>query len=80
MVANDTLSMSAKNVKIITTGQVVALRGPVKSDKEKADIGAIALDPGCRRSITSSKSTLTEPNRTVRKEDTTATKKAVLAS
>jgi hyperosmotically inducible protein len=39
---NDTLSMSAKNVKIITANSIVTLRGPVKSDKEKADIAAIA--------------------------------------
>jgi hyperosmotically inducible protein len=39
---NDALSMTAKNVKIITAGSVVTLRGPVKSDKEKADIAAIA--------------------------------------
>ena len=39
---NDTLSMTAKNVKIITAGSIVTLRGPVKSDKEKADIAAIA--------------------------------------
>ena len=37
--------MNAKNVKIITSGQVVTLRGPVKSDKEKADIDR-AGDPG----------------------------------
>ncbi|AUX41633.1 hypothetical protein SOCE26_030540 [Sorangium cellulosum] len=42
VVAKDELSMNAKNVKIITNGQVVTLRGPVKSDKEKADIAAIA--------------------------------------
>jgi hypothetical protein len=39
---NDTLSMTAKNVKIITANSVVTLRGPVKNDKEKADIVAIA--------------------------------------
>ena len=39
---NDALSMTAKNVKIITAGSIVTLRGPVKSDKEKADIAAIA--------------------------------------
>jgi len=39
---NDALSMTAKNVKIITVSSVVTLRGPVKSDKEKADIAAIA--------------------------------------
>ncbi|WP_233561662.1 BON domain-containing protein [Sorangium cellulosum] len=50
VVANDTLSMNAKNVKIITNGQVVTLRGPVKSDKEKADIAAIAQGiPGVQR-------------------------------
>ena len=38
----DALSMTAKNVKIITVDSVVTLRGPVKSDKEKADIAAIA--------------------------------------
>ncbi|WP_437680853.1 BON domain-containing protein [Sorangium sp. So ce131] len=42
VVANDGFSMNAKNVKIITNGQVVTLRGPVKNDKEKADIAAIA--------------------------------------
>lgn len=39
---NDGLSMTAKNVKIITMNSVVTLRGPVKSDKEKADVVAIA--------------------------------------
>ena len=39
---DDSLSMTAKNVKIITSGSVVTLRGPVKSDKERADIAAIA--------------------------------------
>lgn len=42
VVKDDALSMSAKNVKIITRDGVVTLRGPVKSDKEKADIGALA--------------------------------------
>src|SRR5689334_8263862 len=39
---NDSLSMTAKNVKIITANSVLTLRGPVKNDKEKADIVAIA--------------------------------------
>jgi osmotically-inducible protein OsmY len=39
---NDALSMTAKNVKIITANSVVTLRGPVNNDKEKADIVAIA--------------------------------------
>jgi len=42
VVKDDTLSMNAKNIKIITTNGVVTLRGPVKSEKEKADIGALA--------------------------------------
>lgn len=39
---DDALSMTAKNVKIITANSIVTLRGPVKSDKEKVDIAAIA--------------------------------------
>ena len=39
---DDTLSMTAKNVKIITANSVVTLRGPVKSDQEKASVVAIA--------------------------------------
>ena len=39
---DDALSMTAKNVKIITANSVVTLRGPVKSEKEKSDIVAIA--------------------------------------
>jgi hyperosmotically inducible protein len=42
LMKNDTLSITAKNVKIITMNSVVTLRGPVKSDKEKTDIVAIA--------------------------------------
>ncbi len=38
----DALSITAKNVKIITANSVVTLRGPVKSEKERADIVAIA--------------------------------------
>lgn len=38
----DSLSTNAKNVKIITVDGVVTLRGPVESDKEKADIATIA--------------------------------------
>jgi hyperosmotically inducible periplasmic protein len=36
--SDDTLSTNAKNVKIITNDGTVTLRGPVKSEKEKADI------------------------------------------
>lgn len=42
VVKDSELSMNAKNIKIITVGAVVTLRGPVKSAKEKADIGALA--------------------------------------
>src|SRR6185369_12930650 len=42
VVKSDSLSMTAKNVKIITANSVVTLRGPVKSDKEKTDIVMIA--------------------------------------
>lgn len=39
---DDSLSITAKNVKIITANSVVTLRGPVKSDQEKTTIIAIA--------------------------------------
>jgi hypothetical protein len=42
VMGNDTLSFTAKNVKIITTGGKVTLRGPVKSDAERAAIEAAA--------------------------------------
>ena len=40
--ADDSLSTNAKNVKIITNNGTVTLRGPVKSEKEKAEIEAKA--------------------------------------
>jgi osmotically-inducible protein OsmY len=42
VVADDSLSTIAKNVKIITTDGVVTLRGPVQSPHEKAAIEAKA--------------------------------------
>lgn len=42
VVMTDDLSMYAKNVKIITRDGVVTLRGPVKSEAEKAEVGRIA--------------------------------------
>jgi hyperosmotically inducible periplasmic protein len=42
VVKDGALSMNAKNVKIITVDGVVTLRGPVKSDQEKATIAAYA--------------------------------------
>jgi hyperosmotically inducible periplasmic protein len=42
LTADDSLSTNAKNVKIITNDGVVTLRGPVNSQKEKAEIEAKA--------------------------------------
>lgn len=42
VVGDSSLSMTAKNVKIITNGGVVTLRGPVDSEKEKTNIYALA--------------------------------------
>ncbi len=39
---DDSLSMTAKNVKIITADGVVTLRGPVKTAQEKATIAKLA--------------------------------------
>ena len=40
--ADDSLSTNAKNVKIVTNDGTVTLRGPVKNEKEKAQIEAKA--------------------------------------
>lgn len=42
MVGSKSLSFNAKNAKVITTGTKVTLRGPVKSDEEKAEIEKVA--------------------------------------
>ncbi|MDB4998659.1 MAG: putative hyperosmotically inducible periplasmic protein [Myxococcaceae bacterium] len=42
VVGDENLSMQAKNIKIITTSQVVTLRGPVKTEAEKKAIGEYA--------------------------------------
>lgn len=42
VVKNDGLSMTAKNVKIITIDGVVTLRGPVKSEEERQLVGSLA--------------------------------------
>src|SRR5262245_40863792 len=42
VVSNDHLSINAHNVKIITQDGVVTLRGPVKTQQEKAQIEAAA--------------------------------------
>ena len=42
VVRDNSLSMTAKNVKIITANGMVTLRGPVKNDAEKAKIAELA--------------------------------------
>jgi osmotically-inducible protein OsmY len=42
VVAEDSLTMTATNVKIITANGVVTLRGPVNTAAEKAKIGELA--------------------------------------
>lgn len=42
VVADDSLSTNAKNVKIITQGGIVTLRGPVKNESERASVAAKA--------------------------------------
>jgi len=42
IVADDSLSINAHNVKIITADGVVTLRGPVKTAKEKATVAGVA--------------------------------------
>jgi len=42
VMANDSLSFTAKNVKIITAGGKVTLRGPVKTAEERSSIEAAA--------------------------------------
>lgn len=42
IIADKSLSMYGHNVKIITKGGAVTLKGPVHSDEEKQNIGALA--------------------------------------
>jgi len=42
IVADDSVSTNGKNVKIITVDGMVTLRGPVKTEQEKTNIGAKA--------------------------------------
>ena len=42
IVKDSSLTMTAKNIKIITAGGVVTLRGPVKSAEEKTKIEQLA--------------------------------------
>jgi hyperosmotically inducible protein len=49
VVGDDSLSIMAKNVKIVTIGGVVALRGPVETEKEKATIESHAKQAGAKK-------------------------------
>jgi osmotically-inducible protein OsmY len=51
VVADGSLSMTAKNVKIITANGVVTLRGPVLTAAEKAAIAKHARDAGGKAKI-----------------------------
>lgn len=51
VVAEDTFSVDAKNVKIITRDGVVTLRGPVQTAEEKARIGSLASAPNGVRKV-----------------------------
>ena len=44
VVGDDSLSMTAKNVKIIAENGMVTLRGPVKTAEEKATIAKLARE------------------------------------
>ena len=47
--SNDAMSIQARNIKIITQGGVVTLRGPVKTMDEKTTIEAVASSAGAKR-------------------------------
>jgi hyperosmotically inducible periplasmic protein len=49
VVGDDSLSMMGKNVKIVTMGGVVTLRGPVETEKEKATIESHAKQAGAKK-------------------------------
>lgn len=51
VVADDSLSINAQNVKIIAVNGVVTLRGPVKSEKEKMGIEAKAKEVAGVKSV-----------------------------
>jgi hypothetical protein len=42
IMADDTLSFNAKNVKVVTVGSKVTLRGPVQTDQARVAIAALA--------------------------------------
>lgn len=47
--ANDSLSVEARNVKVIAQGGAVTLRGPVKTEMEKESIESLAKSAGASR-------------------------------
>jgi hyperosmotically inducible periplasmic protein len=49
VVSDGSLSMMAKNVKIITIDGAVTLRGPVETEKEKAAIQSHAKEGGAKK-------------------------------
>jgi hyperosmotically inducible protein len=52
VVKDTTLSTNAHNVKIITTNGMVTLKGPVKSDAEKATVEKLAKDVAGEKNVT----------------------------
>ena len=51
LVKNEHLSISAKNIKIITLDGVITLRGPVHSSAEKREITRIVQDMATNQTI-----------------------------
>ena len=47
--SDDTMSVQARNVKVITQGGVVTLRGPVETQQEKQSIETLAKNAGATR-------------------------------
>lgn len=43
VMTSDTLSLTAKSVKIVTSNAKVTLRGPVQNDAERSKVAAIAM-------------------------------------
>lgn len=53
VVKDDSLSIYAKNVKIITVDGLVVLKGPVRHDKERRKVEAIAHEVAGLENVTS---------------------------
>jgi osmotically-inducible protein OsmY/sporulation protein YlmC with PRC-barrel domain len=51
VVENEALSLTAKNIKIITVGGMVTLLGPVHTDREKEEIGRAAAQIAGRKNL-----------------------------